>query len=80
MPFWLGNSTDFYGEGSWTEYDTERARVMNAYLVNFCMTGDPNATGLPTWEPYTTSGGGYLHFDEEISMQKILKNTGKEGG
>lgn len=53
---------------------------MNAYLVNFCMTGDPNATGLPTWEPYTTSGGGYLHFDEEISMQKILKNTGKEGG
>jgi para-nitrobenzyl esterase len=40
------------GNRPWRELDSDVARYMQSYWINFATTGDPNGTGLPTWAPY----------------------------
>lgn len=70
VPFWLGNSTNYYGEGSWTEADTNRAEMMSSMLVNFCKTGNPNGNALPEWEA-NEGQYNYLHLSDEIGMDRV---------
>jgi para-nitrobenzyl esterase len=45
--------------------------MMNAYLVNFAKTGNPNGTGLPKWPVYSTK------TNEILDIQSDGKPVGK---
>ncbi len=49
-------------------------KMSNAWL-NFAKTGDPNAEGLPQWEPYTVEQGATLFFN---NTSEIKYNHDKE--
>jgi para-nitrobenzyl esterase len=38
--------------GAWSDLDRKLADTMSSYWVNFAMTGDPNAGGLPVWPAF----------------------------
>jgi para-nitrobenzyl esterase len=40
----------------WTDGDRAVAELVQSYWVNFARTGDPNAGGLPAWQPYRGDG------------------------
>ncbi|MCC8013992.1 MAG: carboxylesterase family protein [Eubacterium sp.] len=42
--------------------------IMSDAWINFAKTGDPNGETLPTWEPYTRSGGAAMIFDNETYL------------
>ncbi len=44
-------------------------RKMSAAWVNFAKTGDPNAGGLPHWEPYTVEQGATMFFDTTCEIR-----------
>ncbi len=43
-------------------------KMSNAWL-NFARTGNPNAEGLPEWEPYTPEKGATMIFDNDCVMK-----------
>lgn len=46
-----------------TPRETEIARIMNTYWVNFAKTGNPNGKGLPVWPLYDTRKEDILDVD-----------------
>ena len=52
--------------------DPEEARklseVMSQAWINFARTGNPGGNGVPSWEPYTRSGGAVMIFDNETYL------------
>lgn len=48
---------------------------MSSAWINFARTGNPNAGGLPEWEPYTSENGATMFFDNTC---EIKKNHDKE--
>jgi len=46
----------------WEEHDYKLSESMSAYWANFVKSGDPNAPGLPRWEPYTQSHTAPMEF------------------
>ncbi|HKE94503.1 MAG TPA: carboxylesterase family protein, partial [Povalibacter sp.] len=42
---------------AWTPQDYQVSETMQSYFANFIKAGDPNATGLPKWEPYNRGDG-----------------------
>jgi para-nitrobenzyl esterase len=38
---------------------------MSSYWVNFAQAGDPNAVGLPRWEPYSGESGKIMLFGDQ---------------
>ncbi len=44
------------------------AKKMSSAWTNFARTGNPNATGLPEWEPYTQEGGATMFFGNECHI------------
>ncbi len=55
----------------WTDSDRYLSDVMSDYWVNFAKNGDPNQTGLPEWEPFTTEEYQTIILGEEIRMTTI---------
>ena len=51
VPYVFGHA----GPG-WTDGDRAVAELVQSYWVNFARTGDPNASGLPAWQPYRGDG------------------------
>lgn len=45
------------------------ADKMSAAWINFVRTGNPNADGLPLWEPYTPADGATMFFDNECTVR-----------
>lgn len=45
------------------------AEKMSSAWLNFAKTGNPNATGLPHWDPYTITGGATMVFDGECEIK-----------
>ncbi len=45
------------------------ADKMSSYWINFAKTGDPNAAGLTTWEPYTKEKGATMFFDDTCKIE-----------
>ena len=37
--------------------------------INFARTGNPNAEGLPKWEPYNTKNGAVMIFDDKSEVK-----------
>lgn len=64
LPYAFGN----LGRHAWLYDESDRAlsEVMQEYWANFVKTGDPNGTGLPTWEP-TRDGRTVLELGEQIA-------------
>ncbi len=42
---------------------------MSSAWLNFARTGNPNADGLPKWEPYTAENGATMYFDNKSEMR-----------
>ena len=42
--------------------------LMSSAWISFIRTGNPNVTGLPTWEPYTAENGNTMVFDRECKV------------
>ncbi len=47
----------------------ELAKKMSAAWINFAKTGNPNADGLPKWEPFTRQNGAVMIFDDNSQMK-----------
>ena len=70
LPFVFGNPD--MGEnivGELTPSVIDLADKMSSVWVNFAKTGDPNVEGLPHWEPYKSSGGAIMYFDNTSSIK-----------
>jgi para-nitrobenzyl esterase len=39
---------------AWTDADAQLSERMQQYYANFVSSGDPNAPGLPPWQPANT--------------------------
>ncbi len=94
-----GEEVYFYGnipENSplYTDYDRRLSGVMQAYLVNYLKTGDPNGEGVPVWNSMENGAqvqifGGDIHPGDEPyaqlygimdEMQSFDQNSGLSGG
>lgn len=51
--------------GSPTALDSQVARTMHAYWVNFAKTGDPNGPGLPPWPRYSAAKDELMVFQRD---------------
>lgn len=49
----------------YTGADLDLSEIMCSFWTNFVKTGNPNAEGLPSWEPYTTAGQA-MRFDRAV--------------
>ncbi|MBS0362637.1 MAG: carboxylesterase family protein, partial [Proteobacteria bacterium] len=51
--------------GSPTALDSQVAKTMHAYWVNFAKTGDPNGAGLPAWPRYSAAKDELMIFQRD---------------
>ena len=51
--------------GSPTALDSQVAKTMHAYWVNFAKTGDPNGAGLPAWPRYSPAKDELMVFQRD---------------
>lgn len=54
-----------------TEEDFALSTVLSSHFANFVKCGNPNATNLPLWEPYTQSNPVQMVYCED-STQKLV--------
>ena len=54
-----------------TEQDLQLADWMSSSWAQFAHTGNPNTSGLPKWEPYTSTNGEMMIFDYDC---KVVNN------
>jgi para-nitrobenzyl esterase len=54
--------TGFADPARFTPAQADLARTMRAYWTNFARTGNPNAAGLPAWQPLDPARNNLLNF------------------
>jgi para-nitrobenzyl esterase len=47
---------------------------MEGYFANFIITGDPNGSGLPAWEPLDKGGGGKVMVIDVNTRCEEIRN------
>lgn len=65
-----------YGNMKGTSYDAsdyELRKIMMSYWANFARNGNPNASGLPEWEPFNKNKK-LLEFGNKLSMIEDVHN------
>ena len=62
----------------WQDCDERLADAMATYWTRFAKFGDPNAPGLPAWEPYDESGGHLMHLGETIRPGGVMHRDAME--
>jgi para-nitrobenzyl esterase len=53
---------------NWTQKDYELENICSKYIVNFVKTGNPNAEGLPKWNPFFADDEKIMILDDEPHM------------
>ena len=75
LPFMFNNIAMARTLTGGTKEAYELADKMSSAWINFVKTGNPNAKGLPKWEPYDPEKGATMIFD---SSCKIVYNHDKK--
>ncbi len=78
IPFFFDTQAVKYGAKT-SVRDNAMGQAISTYLVNFVKTGQPNAWGLPKWEPYDKADGqimdfgadGKVHFEVDPLQSEI---------
>jgi para-nitrobenzyl esterase len=60
----------------WTAADRVLSDAMSTYWVNFVKTGNPNASGLPSWSPFTDGSATVLHLGDPIAAGPVANLKG----
>lgn len=60
----------------WTAADRTLSDAMSTYWVHFVKTGNPNASGLPPWLPFTPSSAIVLHLGDPIAAGTVSNLDG----
>jgi para-nitrobenzyl esterase len=61
--------TLYYWDRPWQPVDYAVEEYMSTYLVNFVKTGDPNGSGVPTWNPYKEKEAVIMELGREPIAQ-----------
>jgi len=57
---------------TWREVDRRLENTISTYWVNFAKTGNPNGTGLPTWEAYDKTTGKIMVLGDKVGTKAGL--------
>ena len=77
IPFFFGWDIDVYGIGLFNSSNqggrVALQRAMMSYLANFAANGNPNGSGLPTWQPWSNVSGApkYINLDATLTNTNI---------
>ena len=63
IPFFFNNVLKSANMTGATKEGLKLGDKMSSALINFARTGNPNAKGLPKWEPFTPSTEATMYFD-----------------
>ncbi len=55
----------------WEAADQQLASTMSGYWANFVKTGDPNGTGLPVWERYSSADKRIMELGLQTGMKTM---------
>lgn len=58
-----------------TSVDRRVEAQASQYLVNFIRSGDPNGTGLPTWNPFSASEPKTFEFGQTSTMRPLMSEA-----
>lgn len=80
LPFVFDNIDIALTATGGSEDARDLAKKMSSAWINFARYGNPNAKGLPKWQPYTRNGGDTMIFDskpyiahnQDAELMKIL--------
>ena len=66
MPYFFGNL--FRHKKLYDKADEALSDLMISYLVNFAGNGDPNGTGLPEWDLFSSGEKNVMEFGVNTGM------------
>lgn len=69
IPFVFNNAVRHASMTGGTKDAIDLADKMSSAWINFARTGNPNASGIPTWEPYTADKGATMIFNTKCEVK-----------
>lgn len=69
IPFVFNNALHHASMTGGSQDAIRLADKMSSAWINFARTGNPNADGLPTWEPYTAEKGATMIFNNKCEVR-----------
>lgn len=73
--YWFGSLQNCWRP--FTETDKSLSHIMNACLLRFAQTGDPNGPDIPLWLPSQEANGRVMRLDEICAMgEPPMQETG----
>lgn len=76
VPYWL-NYFSVLRDDYWAKIDYKLGDKMSDYLVNFAKTGNPNSSGLPTWDAFNGGDISYNLLGDKITTYTLTKDQTK---
>ncbi len=67
LPYFYGNLKK---NGNYSSADFALSKTIQAYILNFMKTGNPNGEGLPAWDTYNSNPNLVMRLDTEVKMEE----------